>query len=161
MADETSPDSSTPNPLLMEEVPQTLDEMKQKIAELFHCMVGPPAAYFEIPLCSRCATDGETPNVERLLYSTLSFKVGESQHARQALVGSMLEVFSDAYRQLRVSDRDVAHKPVLFWRREPAFWVDSVPDSPRSVVALRCRVVIPGADLRQWALAEGTGASPL
>lgn len=145
----------------MEEIPQTLDEMKQKIAELFHCMVGPPAAYFEIPLPSRAPRYDGSAEVELFEYSTLSFRVHESQTARSALVSSMLEVFFDAYIQLRVRERDVRCKPLLFWRRDPAFWVDSVPDSPRSVVVLRCRVVIPGADLRQWALAEGTGASPL
>lgn len=149
MANEMSPDSSTPNPPLTEDIPRTVDEMKQKIGELFHCMVGPPIAYFEIPL----PYEPGGQRAARFRYSTLRFRVAGGKEKEEALVGAMLEAFVDARVQLRPMVCDTGYKPLLFWRSQPR--IDF------RLGRIWCRVVIPGADLSRWAVREESVARGL
>lgn len=157
MPNETDPDSPTPNPLLMEEIPQTLDELKKKVAELFHCMPGPEAAYFEIPLNSR-AHGSCGASYERYVYSTLAWRTSgvNSESTEARLVMAMLEPFIDARRQL-VGDQDTNRviKPLLFWRKPIEIQTYRNHEEALDRTRIHCRVVIPGVNLLSWEHLEG------
>ncbi|HSV90895.1 MAG TPA: hypothetical protein VLH80_07330 [Nitrospiraceae bacterium] len=129
--------------------PQTLDQLNAKIVELFHCMDGPPVAYFEIPI-ENGVVEGA---VERFTYVTLGWITsGERTPPNEAqLVKAMLEPFIAARRKL-VGDagNDEVFKPLLFWRRRIAIYEDGDKQ-----LKIQCRVVIPGVDLTDWGKDEG------
>lgn len=160
MTDETSPQSPTPNPLLMEEIPQTVGEMVARIEKLFHCVEGPPMAYFEIPLQTRAylihrETWEDGDDFERLVYVALAWR-GTRSTSEAGFVGAMFEAFLDARVQLDVRfPMEQGLKPLLFWRRKPG--ITEYKDVPSGVKwpTLRCRVVIPGATLARYATPEG------
>jgi hypothetical protein len=152
--EETSPDSSTSNPLLMQEIPQTLAQLNAKVKELFHCVNGPPVAYFEIPLDPRVHKD--CCRFERYFYVSLVWRTDVAREGAEArLVMAMLEPFVDARRQL-VGDQDNSEvlKPLLFWRR-PLELTESTDEQDRPQLKLRCRVIIPGANLNAYDHKEG------
>lgn len=144
-------DSPADNPLLMQEIPQTLDQLKAKVGELFHCMNGPPMAYFHIPLSNE---EGRYPPgsdmVERLVYQSLRFATRDTEGAEARLVHAMLEPFLDARRQLL--ERDKYDRALLFWRAPL-----ELAEGPRKGRVLRCRVVIPGAHIDHYEVKEGDG----
>ena len=86
------------------------------LRELFHCMVGPPRAYFELP--------GDAPNaITRVVYMTLGYQMAiagpnaaESDYA--ALVQRLWEDFKVVYLDFC---RRGELQPLLFWRTEPLF----------------------------------------
>lgn len=151
-----APDSSTPNPLLMEEIPATVDQLTEKVGKLFHCMKGPPMAYFHIPLTDRRNEGPHIPTgeredlVERLVYESLRFATRDTEGAEARLVMAMLEPFIDARRQL--FDRCKDDTALLFWR-VPL----EIAEGPNKYKLLRCRVVIPGASLARYEVKEGDG----
>lgn len=149
-------DSSTSNPLLMKETPQTLAQLNAKIQELFHCMTGPPMAYFEIQLDPGAHTDcGQS--FERYVYTSLIWRTDTAREGAEArLVMAMLEPFIDARRQL-VGDEDNSQvsKPLLFWRMPLTLYSDDHGQGAPNQMALKCRVVIPGANLAPYEHQEG------
>ena len=124
------------------------------IGKLFHCMTGPPRAYFKIPLQMRHGDSGpEYPEAERLVYVTLGYLTHQARNAsvEARLVMDMLEPFIDARKQLEACG--VGRWALLFWRRAPKieeFLTDWIPTT-----RLTCRVVIPGASLERYVVPEG------
>ena len=120
------------------------------LRELFHCMVGPPRAYFELP--------GDAPNaITRVVYMTLGYQMAiagpnaaESDYA--ALVQRLWEDFKVVYLDFC---RRGELQPLLFWRTEPLF---RERYGPRGL-EVYCRVAIPGVDLTKLSSyhAEGSG----
>jgi hypothetical protein len=150
--EETSPDSSTSNPLLMQEVPQTLAQLSAKVEELFHCVNGPPVAYFEIPLDPR-EHEQCGQQFERYVYVSLAWRTDLARDGAEArLVMAMLEPFLDARRQL-CGDKgnDEVLKPLLFWRRP----LELTRLEEDGQLKLRCRVIIPGTTLAAYEHKEG------
>lgn len=135
----------------MQEIPATLDELLAQVGKMFHCMQGPPMAYFHIPLTH---TPGRfepgTDMVERLVYASLRYATNAAEGAETRLVHAMLEPFIDARRQLLERDKD--DTALLFWRSPPKF-----SEGPKHSKALTCRVVIPGASLAFYDVKEGDG----
>lgn len=155
-SDQTGPDPSAGNPLLMDEIPQTVAQLNAKVQELFHCMVGPPTAYFEIRVPSYDCCGGIA--VERFVYTSLVWRTETAREGAEArLVMAMLEPFIDARRQL-VGDGDDsrAFKPLLFWRRPLELFAEDHGQGSPGQMKLRCRLVIPGANLAAYEQPEGT-----
>lgn len=156
------PESSTDNPLLMREIPQTLDQLLEHVGKLFHCMTGPPLAYFEMPVTPQCEPGDsciqyDKDPVERLVYVTLAYRTHPAHPGAEArLVMAMLEPFVEARRQ--IDER--GGSPLVFWRRPPELRDYHALDShgaqtERAMKGLICRLVIPGADLSAYANDEG------
>ena len=105
----------------MNKQPSTLDELKATLAEHFHCMTGPPRAYFEL-------ADGEPTDhnpVFRVLYVTLAWAIDDEHYdqesleaAKGRLVDKMWQDFLTAWTVTANGEME-GHKPILFWRREP------------------------------------------
>lgn len=138
-------------------IPQSLWELKEAVGVLFHCMTGPPMAYFEIPLADVGGRFtqyvGEEPHdeVERLVYVTVGWKTKaeeRGQEAHQRLINRMWQVLSVA--RLGLANRGT---PMIFWRRPLEFDEDLV-DGQR-VIKLTCRLIIPGYDLTPFCKHEG------
>lgn len=101
----------------------------------FHCMVGPPRAYFEIP------ADG-MGSVTRVVYQT--FKIAaqrDTPEDRDQLVDVMWKnYFLPVVEALKKRDPErVPEDTVLFWRKLPAF-----EPMDNGGLALRMRLCIPG-----------------
>lgn len=150
------PPEVTPNPLLMEEIPQTLGELNGRIAKLFHCMNGPPMAYFGIPL--RYNVLEAVNEVEHLVYVTLAWRAPgrRSPDTDARLIMTMLEPFLLARQQ--IDER--GGTPLLFWRRTIELDEYSQTDFEGNetggrMTRITCRLVIPGADLSGFAHREG------
>jgi hypothetical protein len=151
MANETG----APNPLLMEEIPQTLEQLMECIGTLFHCMTGPPRAYFEIPVQMRHRDDGpEYPEPERLVYVTLGYLTNQPRYAsvEARLVMRMLEPFINARKQLEA--KGLAESALLFWRRAPKI-EESLTSDRIQTTRLTCRVMIPGAGMEMYLIPDG------
>lgn len=135
--------------------PQSLYELKVAVGVLFHCMVGPPQAYFEIPIDNGHEYRGELLKTltdrpfERFVYVSVGWEEPaepRGQAVHQRLIDRMWEMFCAARTAV-----DDFNRPTLFWRRELEF--DDVGDfSDPTVRTLRicARVVIPGFDLRPY-----------
>lgn len=144
-------DSPTANPLLTEEIPQTLDELRAKVQKLFHCMIGPPMAYFQIalePSDPPPHEQQEDPRFVRIVYVTLgAMAKGKRKPETEArLVRALLETFLDARRQLLEREDCTA---LLYWR-EP---ISIGGNNSRTFI--RCRVAIPGVTLKRYEITEG------
>lgn len=110
----------------------------------FHCMMGPPAAYFEVPIGEASLNVGlEEGKVERpfarFVYQTLRWgckpEFGSPFEVTAALCAKMSESFDAA---LAAFEPDA--KPLLFWRRTP----ELSAHQEDQVFMLRCRLVVPG-----------------
>jgi len=126
------------------------------LGALFHCMVGPPMAYIEIPLDW---DEGSVARAVHFTYVTLGYTVGftdlEYDKAEAALAQALWQDFKTAY--LVMAGRGYS-TPLLFWRLEPTVSekYERGPDGKR--LKVRCRVLIPGFDLTKLSgyHAEGT-----
>lgn len=135
--------------------PQSLQELKEAVKILFHCMSGPPCAYFEIPLMSHDRYEsGEFP-VERFIYTRVGWEdvpEPKGQAIHQRLIDKMWHMFQTT--RLLVEDKTLP--PLLFWRRELEF--EQGKHFPKETAGgdgipylrLSCRLVIPGVDLRPY-----------
>jgi hypothetical protein len=145
------------NPLLVEEIPQTLEQLLQQVNKLFHCMTGPPRAYFELALQERPRDDSDinerrSAAFERLVYESFGWIAREPRAnpgVEARLVMALYEVFVDARRQL--DERQAC--ALLFWRRPVELVEYDEGDSVRT--RIYCRMVIPGAGLDRYARKEG------
>lgn len=109
--------------------PQTVAELEVWIKEHFHCMDGPPMAYFDIP------TPGILDGPIRLRYVTLCFTAKGRDHQR-ALV---LEMYS-ALLSAALSDE----QQLLFWRRHFRYEEGKLLGTREWLSRISCRLVIPG-----------------
>jgi hypothetical protein len=134
--------------------PDSLQELKEAVRAIFHCMAGPPRAYFDIPLAERMGEpEPEYPRVEHLYYMSVCWREpaeARGQAAHQRLIDHMWAMFQTA--RMLVEGKGCA---LLFWRRELEFedTLDSVTKEP--YVKLSCRLVIPGVDLTPYSVGEG------
>lgn len=139
--------------------PRTVAALIQSIESMFHCVQGPPRAYFEM----RIAPAQASP-VMRCLYSSLKYATrGPRQDVEPMLVQAMHDDFKAvlaqyASRHDAVEDIQDGIKPILFWRRIPEIeetapeqagvdangsWIEG---RPYYQTALRCRFFIPGVE---------------
>jgi hypothetical protein len=143
------PQPDEPNPLLMEEIPSTVDELLTKVRQLFRCADGPRAPRIEIPAeLERGSRDEPPPAPLVLPYMTLRYAtrpLGESNERR--LVMALLEPLIDAYRQL--TETQGVCEPRLFWRQRPRIY------TLKGISLIRCRLAIPGANMSRYATPEG------
>lgn len=110
----------------------------------FHCMMGPPHAYFEIPIGEAPTTHGleegkASRPFARFVYQTLywgcSPSYGSPFEVTAALCARMSETLETALAAF-----DPESKPMLFWRKTPQL----VADQNLVIMTLRARLVIPG-----------------
>ncbi len=115
----------------------------------FHCMMGPPAAYFELP--SNPDENG-VHGFTRYTYQTLHWGIqADLADSAFGTVALLCDTFSQCFEgALAAFDKD--SKPMLFWRITPQLKAD--PDTKQ--VTLRCRVVVPGYSFPS-ARSEGEG----
>lgn len=146
-----------PNPLLMQEIPRTLEEFMVCVDKLFHCMNGPPSAYFDIPLVDNrgrepdktVTYDYDNAHVERLVYATLAWRslTPRSESIEANLVGRMLEPFIAARKEID----EYGGTPLLLWRRPPEILEDEKPPACK----IRCRVAVPGFNFTRYQVLDG------
>lgn len=120
------------------QAPETLDDLVMLIEDhkdcnMFHGVVGPPFAYFEIP-----SEDG----VLRVTYTVIGFVVqGKPNSAEKQLCKCMWDVFVRIRKQMDTIYPNV--KPVLFWRKVP----EIIRKGVATAIYFRCAV--PGVDLNR------------
>jgi hypothetical protein len=120
-------------------VPGTVNELTRWINERYHCMPGPPRAYFEFPI------DFNTDERGRALYANVYFhRVGRRDDVERELVLGLWHMFHDAYVNLQGRGFD---QPLLYWRRIPTIEENRDIETLRSTTTLSCRVWVPGIDL--------------
>jgi hypothetical protein len=117
--------------------PETLEDLvllieDSKDCNMFHGMVGPPRAYFELPM--------EDGNMLRVRYTVVGFIIkGKPNSAEKRLCKHMWEVFVRVRKHMNLMFPNM--QPVVFWR--------NVPELERHGVATRIyfRFAVPGCDL--------------
>lgn len=125
-----------------------ITELITEIESRFHCMTGPPVAYFELP------TD---LYIARFTYSTIRFvTMGTDYKSIDKLCLAFL-------KELPAKTED---RRCLFWRKFPSFEAriyskDLDPETgvilvsnPRKTTSIRARLVIPGVTLNH--ITEGS-----
>lgn len=117
-----------------------LDDLNKQIEKWFHCMEGPPLAYFEIPTTRELGT-------YRFVYQMIGYQMAtpfqtpdDIRRAQDALVTYLHRDFEAAYRSFTLPDdpNELRTLPLLFWRRKLGFTVEE------GFARLSCRLVIPG-----------------
>jgi hypothetical protein len=141
--------------------PKYVLEVVKHAADLFHCVDGPPRAYFEVPTgvvmlqgFTLPVGDPPQPIVARYRYVTVRPYVriprrvledhGSVAYADAAafLVRHVCGIFDNARKAFQADDC-----PLLFWRRRPEIAVENSAETSALVMAMSMRVVIPGVDL--------------
>lgn len=120
--------------------PQTLAELSDCVDRNFHCMGGPPRAYFELPLGS--VNDGNTP-IYRFVYQTVGFMTqveSDTDDPAPRLIAAMVAALAAA----RAAWGELEERPMLFWRRHFELDINKDFDSNVTIGRLTCRLVIPG-----------------
>lgn len=131
---DTSPEVTEPAPVAQTN-PRTIEELLSWVEGHFHAVMGPPTAYFELPM-------GPGPiSHARFVYATLKCReLGRKDDLGPRLVDWL-------YRQLVTAHEVVVNncstKPLLFWRRLPV--IEQTETEGTAWTGLYCRLVIPGA----------------
>lgn len=120
--------------------PRDIVELEERIDKAFHPMVGPAAAFFELPM-----GNGE---VFRVTYSTLRFWLPEQG------ANSVRKLCNQAWKVLEEIALNAKHTPTLFWRIKPTI------SESFGRTTIRMRLSIPGTDLLVHASPEG-GEEPM
>jgi hypothetical protein len=124
--------------------PTTVEDLRVLVSMLFHCMRGPPRAYFEFP---SDVIRGPEHLVTRVSYSTWGY-TGPNQAAGCAALWGQFKV---AY--LQMAGHGYGYAPILFWRLSPEF----VASESGGRVKVRCRLAIPGVDLTKFEAYQAEG----
>lgn len=139
--------------------PRTVGALIQSIDSMFHCVQGPPRAFFGLHTSS-----GPDAPIMRCVYSTLKFAArGYRADVESMLVQAVEDEFKAMLAQFasRHNYREALQdglKPMLFWRRIPEIeehppelegvdangsWVEG---RPYPVTSIRCRFFIEGLE---------------
>jgi len=122
------------------------------LGELFHCMVGPPMAYIEIPLDW---DEGSVARAVRFTYVTLGYTTECTDLTYDKAEATLAQGLWADFKQAYLLAARHGGQPLLFWRVEPILGQDRYEKR----LKVRCRVAIPGVDLTRCVAyaAEGTG----
>jgi hypothetical protein len=124
--------------------PDNLDDLVMLIEDakdcnMFYGMVGPPRAYFEIPL-----PDGGSL---RVVYSIVAFIMrGDHKTAPQRLCKRMWDVFVRIRKHMHQQYPDM--QPVVFWRKVPELEIGG------TATRIYFRFAVPGCDLQRLCVNE-------
>lgn len=134
--------------------PATIEELTRAIGNrennMFHCMVGPPRAYFEL-LTGICANGWPDTQqlIARFVYVVLAWKTPVADDAEKVLTQRLWRQMIRARKAFDPQDT-----PCLFWRRMPEYRVETTTsDDHGNVIALQpedrvaiasMRLVVPG-----------------
>jgi hypothetical protein len=132
-------------PEVMTPRPTNTTMLIEKCNQLFHCMSGPPKAFFAIPLCP-LVVDHEPytgPSEDQVLliaYTTVGYQAKQPRvMCEERLVECLAHVFISA----RLLGCDL-----LFWRSAPR--LDELDEEGVMTTRVWCRVAIPGFDLTPY-----------
>lgn len=126
---------SAPAPIT-DPVPRTLMGLQHWVANSFHCMMGPPSAYFELA--------GPDQRF-RCRYETLGFStLGHRADVESDLVAAMHALLSEQLKKLEARDEWL----ILFWRR--VLVIEEVMVRDKVGTSISCRVWISGVDLTPY-----------
>lgn len=159
MSDVASIRASHPGSPVLQGPPRTIAALIQSVESKFHCVQGPPLAYFELHTSS-----AQDAPIMRCLYSTIKFSArGYRPDTEPMLVQAMEDEFKALLAKFatRHNFREALAdglKPMLFWRRIPEIeehgpepegtdangsWVAG---RPYPITSLRCRFFIEGLE---------------
>lgn len=134
--------------------PRTITDLHARVSDMFHCMVGPPRAYIEIPV----AVPGYTTSYVRGVYHVFKYAArGRREDFESHLCGRLWAHLVEAHKELtrRMGNVD---KFLLFWRAVPRIEEyegvyspagrdangSETPEVSGPVVAARMRLWVPG-----------------
>lgn len=125
-----------------EAIPTTVAELNAWLAERFHCVDGPPRAYFELPL----STVSGGP-AARFAYHTYAIAM-HGKHPESVLVRKfhelLVQALNDSAWYQESIEFDSMGSPLLFWRRPIKFEVLETIDGGACMSKISARFTIPG-----------------
>lgn len=120
------------------ESPPTLQHLMSWINAKFHCVMGPPRAYLEVPL------DNYSSVKERWTYVTYKVQArGHRSDVERELLRHFKGVLANSLEGLELRGFDL---PLLLWRRIPT--IEEARDAEGPVTSLYARLFIPGCHPR-------------
>lgn len=125
------------------------DALQRWVDSRFHCMMGPPAAYFEIPIGEAPETHGLEEGKSqhpfaRFVYQTLYWGCKPTYGSVFEVTTALCATMSGALERA-LAAFDPESKPLLFWRKTPHIEAHQ----EEQILTLRCRLVVPGYSFKE------------
>lgn len=114
-------------------LPDTLAQFETKVEGQFHCMEGPPHAYFEIP-------SPDNSGFYRYIYEVLAVKAeGRLEEHGKELIQALWGHLEEARKKFEADSA-----PLLFWRRHAALEEARRSDTGAWLCWVSVRLCVPG-----------------